>query len=205
MYSLPKTVIRQRRHCDLNPGPSAPESSTLTTWLPSHRLSFSLKNSFSATLFVLFVVPRARLNWLTVSFCAHVNAIFIHSFFVYIPFYFTATQAQHENTAYCVVRSSVVCLCVCLCQSPAKTGKPIEMPLAMWTRWGSKELRITSRRRPVPLTGRCTFEGLTYRDVRARGRYDQSNSQVTRSGAPCSLDSVTMATCLKCICRVRQT
>jgi len=112
--SLPKTVIRQRRHCDLNPGPSAPESSTLTTWLPSHRLSFSLKNSFSGTLFVLFVVPRARLNWLTVSFCAHVNAIFIHSFFGYIPFYFTATQAQHENTAYCVVRSSVVCLCVCL-------------------------------------------------------------------------------------------
>ena len=35
--SLPKTVTRQRRDCDLNPGPSAPESSTLTTRLPSHR------------------------------------------------------------------------------------------------------------------------------------------------------------------------
>jgi len=34
--SLPNTVIRQRRGCDLNPGPSAPESSTLTTRLPSH-------------------------------------------------------------------------------------------------------------------------------------------------------------------------
>jgi len=35
--SLPKTVVtRQRRGCDLNPGPSAPESSTLTTRLPSH-------------------------------------------------------------------------------------------------------------------------------------------------------------------------
>jgi len=34
--SLPKTVIRQRRGCDSNPGPSAPESSTLTTRLPSH-------------------------------------------------------------------------------------------------------------------------------------------------------------------------
>jgi len=34
--SLPKTVARQRRDCDLNPGPSAPESSTLTTLLPSH-------------------------------------------------------------------------------------------------------------------------------------------------------------------------
>jgi len=28
--SLPKTVTRQRRGCDLNPGRSAPESSTLT-------------------------------------------------------------------------------------------------------------------------------------------------------------------------------
>jgi len=35
--SLPKTVTRQRRDCDLNPGFSAPESSTLTTRLPSHR------------------------------------------------------------------------------------------------------------------------------------------------------------------------
>jgi len=35
-YSLPKTFTRQRRDCDLNPGPSAPESSTLTTRLPSH-------------------------------------------------------------------------------------------------------------------------------------------------------------------------
>jgi len=34
--SLPKNVTRQRRDCDLNPGPSAPESSTLTTRLPSH-------------------------------------------------------------------------------------------------------------------------------------------------------------------------
>jgi len=34
--SLPKTVTRQRRGYDLNPGPSAPESSTLTTLLTSH-------------------------------------------------------------------------------------------------------------------------------------------------------------------------
>ena len=39
MNSLPKTVTRQRRDCDLNPGPSAPESSTLTTQLPSHNTS----------------------------------------------------------------------------------------------------------------------------------------------------------------------
>jgi len=34
--SLPNTVTRQRRDCDLNPGHCAPESSTLTTRLPSH-------------------------------------------------------------------------------------------------------------------------------------------------------------------------
>jgi len=34
--SLPKTVTRQRHDCDLNPGPSVPESSTLTTRLLSH-------------------------------------------------------------------------------------------------------------------------------------------------------------------------
>ena len=36
--SLPKTVTRQRRGCDLNPGPSAPESSMLTTRLLSHAM-----------------------------------------------------------------------------------------------------------------------------------------------------------------------
>jgi len=40
--SLPKTVTRQRSDCDSNPGPSAPESSTLTTRLPSHPLPSSL-------------------------------------------------------------------------------------------------------------------------------------------------------------------
>jgi len=36
MNSLPKTVTRQHRDCDLNPGPSAPECSTLTTRLRRH-------------------------------------------------------------------------------------------------------------------------------------------------------------------------
>jgi len=34
--SLPRTVTWQRHGCNLNPGPSAPESSTLTTRLQSH-------------------------------------------------------------------------------------------------------------------------------------------------------------------------
>jgi len=34
--SFPKTVTLQRRGCDLTPGPTVPEASTLTTRLPSH-------------------------------------------------------------------------------------------------------------------------------------------------------------------------
>ena len=37
-----KTVTRQRRDCDLNPGPSALESSTLTSWLPSHPMYMNI-------------------------------------------------------------------------------------------------------------------------------------------------------------------
>ena len=53
--SFPKTVTRQRRGCNLNPGPSAPESSTLTTRLQSHplnkwrRLTSSQLHLYSAT------------------------------------------------------------------------------------------------------------------------------------------------------------
>ena len=47
--SLPKTVTRKRRDCDLNPGPSAPESSPLTTRLPIHPLHHEAekRNRFS--------------------------------------------------------------------------------------------------------------------------------------------------------------
>jgi len=50
--SLPKTVTRQRRGCDLNPGPSAPESSTLTTRLPSHPTTHAtpLRHTFNGIL-----------------------------------------------------------------------------------------------------------------------------------------------------------
>ena len=53
--SLPKTVTRQRRDCDLNPGPSAPESSTLTTRLPSHPTMDVLS---------LFISVLCHSNWL---------------------------------------------------------------------------------------------------------------------------------------------
>ena len=40
--SLPKTVARQRRDCGFNPGHSVPETSKLTTRLPSHSLYFTI-------------------------------------------------------------------------------------------------------------------------------------------------------------------
>ena len=54
--SLPKTVTQQRRDCDLNPGPSAPESSTLTT-----RYRATL-NSVDEIEFTLLVVPGATIS-----------------------------------------------------------------------------------------------------------------------------------------------
>ena len=41
MNSLPKTVTRQRRGSDLNPGPTALKSSTLTTRLNGQNVSAS--------------------------------------------------------------------------------------------------------------------------------------------------------------------
>ena len=48
MNSLPKTVTRQRRGCDLNPGLSAPESSTLTNRLPSYPMGATENAGFHA-------------------------------------------------------------------------------------------------------------------------------------------------------------
>jgi len=47
--SLPKTVSQQRRGCDLNPGPSVPESSTLSTRLPSHHAAMRAKTATTAS------------------------------------------------------------------------------------------------------------------------------------------------------------
>ena len=67
--SLPKTVTRQRRDCDLNLGPSSPESSTLTTRLPTtplliERLQLSVclfTSSGTAYLsFIKFSTPVTR-------------------------------------------------------------------------------------------------------------------------------------------------
>jgi len=52
--SLPKTVTRQRRDGDMNPGPSAPESSTLTARLPKGVVC--CRNNIAC---LLSVFPRA--------------------------------------------------------------------------------------------------------------------------------------------------
>jgi len=56
--SLPKTVTRQRRGCDLNPGPSAPESSTLTTRLPSHPYTVAYCRLFRH--FIALVIGKGK-------------------------------------------------------------------------------------------------------------------------------------------------
>jgi len=48
--SLPKTVTRQRRSCDLNTGPSVPEIITLTTRLPSHPVTLDIRGMIPHSL-----------------------------------------------------------------------------------------------------------------------------------------------------------
>ena len=50
--SFPKTVTRQRRGCDFNPGPTSPESSTLTTRLqcqPEYAWSYMVTERLHST------------------------------------------------------------------------------------------------------------------------------------------------------------
>jgi len=55
--SLPKTVTRQRRSCDLNPGPSAPESSRLTSRLPSHPRKTIISRLVYQIYSIIFLPP----------------------------------------------------------------------------------------------------------------------------------------------------
>jgi len=66
--SLPKTVARQCRDCDLNPGPSAPESSTLTTRLPSQHWMIGLKSRQPSTKI------RSIVWFVTVAWSCAVNS-----------------------------------------------------------------------------------------------------------------------------------
>jgi len=61
--SLPKTVTRQRRDYDLNPGPSAPEYSMLTTRLPSHPVEVYCLKCLKAGMKTL--LSANDLSWLS--------------------------------------------------------------------------------------------------------------------------------------------
>ena len=67
--SLPKTVTGQRRGCNLNPGSSAPESSTLTTRHPS-RCVLNSKNEPNGIL----TRPRTTVYQVTRSIRRRLNA-----------------------------------------------------------------------------------------------------------------------------------
>ena len=56
MNSLPKTVTRQHRSCNLNPGPTVPKSNTLTTWLLT--TLFSLLSVFIAVCATITLCMR---------------------------------------------------------------------------------------------------------------------------------------------------
>jgi len=66
--SLPKTVTRQRRDCDLNPCPTAPESSTLT-YRATDTIDPNVGNSRVATsrLSMGWVDPWLGLGWVHYS------------------------------------------------------------------------------------------------------------------------------------------
>ena len=91
--SLPKTVTRQRRGCDLNPGPSAPESSTLTTRLPSHRLSpQACRQIFILCIEYERLYPRCHLH----TCCCRSNKLCTRQEFVSSTFHCKVAEATRS-------------------------------------------------------------------------------------------------------------
>jgi len=92
--SLPKTVTRQRRDCDLNPGPSAPESSTLTTRYTEPPQSMynndNNKGSLSAEITRDHISVPAPLDACTaLQLCSHYGfLLFLYSRQLYMLFSF---------------------------------------------------------------------------------------------------------------------
>jgi len=106
--SLPKTVTRQRRDCDLNPGPSAPESSTLTTRLPSHPSQWDCCLPIATLQTVLTSAGKASLRSLwassaiacvSLAFCvACVSSRWTITFVSSATFYTHPTHPAHLST-----------------------------------------------------------------------------------------------------------
>jgi len=60
---MPKTVTRQRRDCDLNPGPSAPESSTLTSATEPPWIEVSITTPRCLSVCVSQLYSYAAVRW----------------------------------------------------------------------------------------------------------------------------------------------
>ena len=69
--SLPKTVTQQRHICNLNPGPTAPESNTLTTRLPSQYPQY-------IPVLQDFTVQKCLINRFQSTLFPHLHQLFIH-------------------------------------------------------------------------------------------------------------------------------
>ena len=126
--SLPKTVTRPRRDCDMNPGPSAPESSTLTTRLPSHPNSIVITRKLAAQLVMSigsnsssYTAVKMYFNFILISFgcwissenvigwnCRYPVLIVLHCLW-----YRSALNRQFiiVNAVFCMVLPSVLWLC----------------------------------------------------------------------------------------------
>ena len=144
MNSLPKTVTRQRRDCDLNPGPSAPESSTLTTRLPSHphaacsrfKPLFYLytvkqkKDQFSLVC-ILFSTRKKLVNVFTYIRPRESGSISYNSVYLILAYVDNFAVTETLNIFYramlCIRGTShgpvSVCLSVCPCPCPSVCHK----------------------------------------------------------------------------------
>jgi len=122
--SLPKTGIRQRHDCDLNLGPSAPESSTLTTRLSSHPkgtytlicgnlLSLRLKQCcYAWVLFPFICCCYHIVQWIRLSFIYsmhkpytkwHTSNWRVWSFFNFINSSFSASPYHYHKVIIIII------------------------------------------------------------------------------------------------------
>ena len=107
--SLPKTVARQRRDCDLNTGPTAPESSTLTTRLPSHPPSMYHSKIEPRAIFVATACGLFRLILIETHEMQY--AFGINSCIEVVPVYCHCWRSMQSRVYETVERPSV-CLSV---------------------------------------------------------------------------------------------
>jgi len=105
--SLPKTVTRQRRGCYLNLGHSAPESSTLTTRLPSHPMftteilnaCVSLINRFIQSWIVDYCrILRYQFTTLpSFCLCSQASSVCVVSRIIFAPTFAGKMSSTTEN------------------------------------------------------------------------------------------------------------